>query len=131
MSDLNSYEEGLAVDLAKAEAVIKAMTEQLEAARADAKEAETYAEELERECKRVADINANHCLTINTYVVDNAKLAAALKEAVEALRGLIQHTHNCEKELTEELHHQDFCGESLPLTKARATLAEIKGESHE
>jgi hypothetical protein len=25
----------------------------------------------------------------------------------------------------------DFCGESEPLTKARATLAEIKGESHE
>lgn len=87
MSDLNSYEEGLAVDLAKAEAVIKAMTEQLEAARADAKEAETYAEELERECKRVADINANHCLTINTYVVDNAKLAAALKEAVGLING--------------------------------------------
>ena len=61
--------------------------EQLEAARADAKEAETYAEELERERKRVADINANHCRTINTYVLDNAKLAAALKEAVGLIKG--------------------------------------------
>ena len=40
----------------------------------------------------------------------------------EALRELIDHTHNCERELTEELHHVDFCGESLPLTKARAAL---------
>jgi chromosome segregation ATPase len=49
MSDLNSYEESLAIDLAKAVAAIKAMTEQLEAARADDKEAEAYAEELEKE----------------------------------------------------------------------------------
>jgi septal ring factor EnvC (AmiA/AmiB activator) len=55
-------------------------------------------------------------------------LTAKLAKAVKALRVLIQHAHNCEKELTEELHHQDFCGESLPLTNARATLAEIEGE---
>jgi hypothetical protein len=69
-------------------------------------------------------------------------LEAKLAKAVEALGVLIQHTHNCEKELTEDLHHADFCGESGPLTDARATLAEIKsgiattpygleGESHE
>jgi hypothetical protein len=52
---------------------------------------------------------------------------AKLAKAVEVLRVLIQHAHNCEKELTEELHHQDFCGESLPLTDARAVLAEIEG----
>ena len=57
-------------------------------------------------------------------------LEAKLAKAVEALKALIQQTHDCEKELTEDLHHRDFCGESEPLTKARATLAEIKGESH-
>ena len=35
---------------------------------------------------------------------------------------LIQHTHNCERELTEDLHHVDFCGESVPLTNAREAL---------
>ena len=53
-------------------------------------------------------------------------LEAKLAQAVEALEALIQQTHDCEKELTEDLHHMDFCGESEPLTKARATLAEIK-----
>ena len=46
---------------------------------------------------------------------------------VEALRGLIHHAHECERELTEELHHTDFCGESLPLTKARAAIAAWDG----
>jgi hypothetical protein len=46
-----------------------------------------------------------------------------MAKLVEALRELVQHTHDCEKELTEELHHADFCGESLPLTKARAAIA--------
>lgn len=44
----------------------------------------------------------------------------------EALIELIQQTHNCERELTEDLHHVDFCGESAPLTNARAAL---KGET--
>lgn len=55
------------------------------------------------------------------------ELEAKLAKAVEALGELIDHTHNCEKELTEELHHADFCGESLPLTNARDTLAELTG----
>ena len=54
---------------------------------------------------------------------------AKLAKAVEALKALIQLAHDCEKELTEDLHHMDFCGESEPLTKARATLAEIKGDT--
>jgi hypothetical protein len=58
-------------------------------------------------------------------------LEAKLAKAVEALGVLIQLAHDCEKELTEDLYHVDFCGESMPLTNARATLAEIKGESHE
>lgn len=54
-----------------------------------------------------------------------------LGKAVEALEALIQLAHDCEKELTEDLHHMDFCGESEPLTKARATLAKIKSHSDE
>ena len=46
MSELSPYEEKLAIELGKARAIIEALTEQLEAARADAKEAEAYAEEL-------------------------------------------------------------------------------------
>jgi hypothetical protein len=68
----------------------------------------------------------NFAWSVHVQVMDD--LNAKLAKAVEALRVLIQHAHNCEKELTEELHHQDFCGESLPLTNARATLAEIEGE---
>ena len=51
--------------------------------------------------------------------VDNTRLREALIE-------LIQQTHNCERELTEDLHHVDFCGESVPLTNARKAL---KGET--
>ena len=62
-----------------------------------------------------------------------AETAAAydpgMREAVgplmKALRVLIDHTHECERELTEALHHVDFCGESRPLTDARAILAAI------
>jgi len=118
MSDLNPYEEGLANDLAKAQARI---------------------EELEKERDRVAAINVNHCRTVNTYVVDNARLAdrakasdAKLAKAVEGLR---------------KLHHA-VCGETgfaacvrldsglaypwPALDEAdemtRALLAEIEGE---
>ena len=58
---------------------------------------------------------------------ERAKLAATCERLEAALRDLIGHTHNCEKELTEKLHGADFCGESLPLTNARAALAELKG----
>ena len=55
MSDLNPYEESLAVDLAKTEAAIKAMTEQLEAARHDADEAESYAWQLEQRLSKAVE----------------------------------------------------------------------------
>lgn len=58
-------------------------------------------------------------LDANERIADLAKRVAELEIA---LSELINHTHNCEKELTEELHHQDFCGESLPLTNARKAL---------
>jgi predicted RNase H-like nuclease (RuvC/YqgF family) len=106
---------------------IEALTEQLEAARADAKEAEAYAEELEAKVKNLTKHHSNMAdprYWEGRYRDEKAKLA----RAVEALHVLIRHAHNCEKELTEELHHQDFCGESLPLTNARTTLAEIEGD---
>jgi predicted nucleic acid-binding Zn-ribbon protein len=103
---------------------IEALTEQLTAARQDAKEAEAYAEELGREQKGWQEASVK---LMNKLTTSEAKLAKAL----EALESLIQQTHDCEKELTEDLHHVDFCGESEPLTKARATLAEIKGDSHD
>lgn len=62
---------------------------------------------------------------LTTWAESRERHLAAEAEA-EKLRGvlreLIEHTHNCEKELTEELHGADFCGESLPLTIARAAL---------
>ena len=89
--------------------------------------AEAKVEALERErdkARKYRDAYAE-CDRIGTQAVRD--LEARLDKAVVALRGLIDHAHNCEKELTEELHHADFCGESLPLTKARAVLAEIEG----
>lgn len=68
---------------------------------------------------------------IEALIADRDAAEAKLAKALEALEALIQQTHDCEKELTEGLHHVDFCGESAPLTNARAALAEIKGESHE
>ncbi len=53
-------------------------------------------------------------------------IAEAVEPYAEALRVLISHTHECERELTEALYHADFCGESRPLTDARAILAASK-----
>lgn len=65
----------------------------------------------------------------NTALQARAKAAEAEVARLRlALTNLINHTHNCEEELTEDLHHVDFCGESLPLTKARAALAAKGGE---
>ena len=70
-------------------------------------------------------------LCANGCVVDKADAwdAIAAKNAeIErlraALRDLITHTCNCERELTEDLYHAECCGESLPLTKARSALKE-------
>jgi hypothetical protein len=51
-------------------------------------------------------------------------LQARVAELEGALRELIDQTHDCEKKLTEKLYRVDFCGESLPLTNARAELGE-------
>ena len=123
---------------------IEALTEQLAAARQDAKEAEAYAEEVEKErddyalklmraintytemhldierlsdklatCEKYRDAYAE-CDRIGTQTVRD--LEAKLAKAVEALGKIAV--------------HPDY---RLPKPQdiARATLAEIKGESHE
>lgn len=69
-----------------------------------------------------ADYDARIRSALTVMPHDPAKVQAL----VEALEALIQLAHDCEKELTEDLHHMDFCGESEPLTKARAALAAMK-----
>ena len=124
---------------------IEALTEQLAAARQDAKEAEAYAEEVEKErddyalklmraintytemhldierlsdklatCEKYRDAYAE-CDRIGTQTVRD--LEAKLAKAVEAL-GLIVVDN------TWGLEHKTYM-------KCRATLAEIKGESHD
>lgn len=55
-------------------------------------------------------------------LADHLQAKAQRDRLREVLIELIQHTHNCERELTEDLHHVDFCGESVPLTNAREAL---------
>jgi chromosome segregation ATPase len=113
---------------------IEALTEQLTATQHDAKEAEAYAEELEREQKgwQEAAVKLMHKLTAS-----EAKLAeceARLRKALEALENVIGEYDLFRKDeyerglapLDDEIH------------EARSTLAEIsseaalnKGESHE
>jgi hypothetical protein len=78
---------------------IEALTEQLEAARADAKEAEAYADEL-------AGDQVDLCRQL---ISAEDKLA----KAVEALRGVMQHMPDYADTVWQD---------------ARATLAEIEGE---
>lgn len=60
-------------------------------------------------------------------VIEDAQRDIA--ELVEALRGLIDHCHEQERELTEEYYGVAYAGESLPLCNARALLAKIDGEA--
>jgi chromosome segregation ATPase len=131
---------------------IEALTEQLAAARQDAKAAEDELEMQEQEacmmendyiklekerdaleaklatCEKYRDAYAG-CDRIGTQAVRD--LEAKLAKAVKGLELMVLHAHGLEKQLTEDLFHQDFCGESVTLTVSRATLAEIKGESHD
>ena len=85
--------------------------------------------DLTEDLDRVAALTKGHDLQW-PYVSEVAlKASATLKELEaevarlrEVLFELIQQTHNCERELTEDLHHVDFCGESVPLTNAREAL---------
>jgi chromosome segregation ATPase len=147
MSDLNPYEEGLAIDLAKAQASIEALTEQLEAARADAKEAEAYAEELE---KRVAFVEEERRKTFQallkvTKIHDEveAKLATCEKYrdayaecdriGTQAVRDLEAKLAECEARLGKAVDGLNYCinaplsGWTIAQGYARTTLAEIGG----
>lgn len=53
---------------------------------------------------------------------DGPEAAARIAALEAALRNLIDHTHDCEEDLTRKLYNADFWGESLPLTNARAAL---------
>jgi hypothetical protein len=62
-------------DLISDAAAIEILTEQLEAARADAKEAEAYAEELEKQCEGLMQAGMNNGQAL---IIAEAKLAAAV-----------------------------------------------------
>ena len=120
------------LDLKNAASSIEALTEQLEDARQDAKEAEAYAEELEKERDRWREIANNEAVEGEANRNAGLALETKLAKAVEALR---------------KLHHA-VCGETgfaacvrldsglaypwPALDEAdemtRTTLAEIEGE---
>jgi hypothetical protein len=100
-----------------------ALTEQLEAARQDAKEAEAYAEELEKERDRWREIANNEAVEGEANRNAGLALEAKLAKAVEALLLARVHVANNEQ------------GWSVGRASARsdlkiinATLAEIEGE---
>jgi chromosome segregation ATPase len=100
-----------------------ALTEQLEAARADAKEAEAYAEELEKEI----ELNEQEACMVEDDLIKADKeiddLKAKLAKAVEALRQIAEQT----KGVTPEPDNLQIAIGSIH-SYARATLAEIEGE---
>lgn len=119
---------------------IEALTEQLDAARQDAKEAEAYAEELEAKlatCEKYRDAYAE-MERVGTQAVRDleAKLAeceARLGKAVEAtvmdvatrIGGMIRGG--------DETEYEEGYNDAIATAERyiRATLAELKGESHE
>ena len=105
---------------------IEALTEQRDAARQDAKEAEAYAEELEAKlsiCEKYRDAYAEMG-RIGTQAVRD--LEAKLAKAVEALR-----FYAWENEMRLPSDGPWGAGSTDFGKVARATLAEIKGENHE
>ena len=50
-------------------------------------------------------------------------LSARIEALEAALENLIAHCHEQDRLLTEDLHHTDFCGESIVLLGARQALA--------
>jgi hypothetical protein len=98
---------------------IEALTEQLAAAQHDAKEAEAYAEEVERELRDTQD-RANAFATKEYYTEMRAERAEAKLAKVVELLILC-------RDMFDEVDHP-----SDPLSvMLNETLAEIKGESHE
>lgn len=111
---------------------IEALTEQLEAARADAKEAEAYAEELEKErddyAFKLADANNTYSEMHVALSGANDKLAKAvelLKEARQDLEAYV--THDWPKDVHP--HYDKKWERDMELCRRiDATLAEIEGE---
>jgi chromosome segregation ATPase len=116
LSDANNTYSEMHVEL-------EALTEQLEAARADAKKAEGYAEELEKEI----ELNEQEaCMLENDLIkadkeIDNLKVKLA--KAVEGLRQIAEQT----KGVTPEPDNLQIAIGSIH-SYARALLAEIEGE---
>jgi hypothetical protein len=104
--------------------LVRNLTEQLEAARTDAKEAEAYAEELEKERDRWREIANNEAVEGEANRNAGLALEAKLAKAVEALLLARVHVANNEQ------------GWSVGRASARsdlkiinATLAEIEGSN--
>jgi hypothetical protein len=94
---------------------IEALTEQLEAARADAKEAEAYAEELEKQCEGLMQAGMNNGQAL---IIAEAKLARAV-EALRAFKDFDDMPTSYKRPDVFELRVR---------RKLLATLAEIEGE---
>jgi predicted nucleic acid-binding Zn-ribbon protein len=112
--------------------LIEALTQQLEAARADAKEAEAYAEELEREI----ELNEQEaCMLENDFIeadkkIDDlkdklAKAVELLKEARQDLEGYV--THEWPKD-EHPVYERKWERDMELCRRIDATLAEIEGE---
>jgi predicted nucleic acid-binding Zn-ribbon protein len=104
---------------------IEALTEQLEAARADAKEAEAYAEELE-------DMNKNQEAMIRQADRRGDALEAKLAKAVELLKEARQDleeyvTHEWPKD-EHPVYERKWERDMELCRRIDATLAEIEGE---
>jgi len=110
--------------LMEAAARIEALTEQPEAARADAKEAEAYAEELEEKL-RARTAERNHANDVTDAAIEEVnRLKALLAKASEALRGFMSKVDTaC---LVERDHSQAEFADAW--RDAYAIIAEIEGE---
>jgi Lar family restriction alleviation protein len=121
---------------------IEALTEQLEAARADAKEAEAYAEGLERDLKtcRMAQVVMDNTVAEAVKMLDEQdrkynrmtndmieRHAAKLAKAVEALVSLEkQASTTSSRGAVTGLHWTHL---TVAILKARDTLAELEGKT--
>jgi chromosome segregation ATPase len=100
---------------------IKALTEQLEAARADAKEAEAYAEELEKEI----ELNEQEACMVEDDLIKADKEIDDLKAKLAKVVSIAKRITSLE-DTTEELA-ECGCARCKAHLKLRATLAEIEG----
>ncbi len=118
--------------------LIEAITEQLAAARDDAKEAEAYAEEVEKERD---DYALKLMQAINTYTemhLDIERLSDKLATCekyrdayAECDRIGTQAVRDLEAKLAKAVDALQWCAMYGDGDVALATLAEIKGESHD